>query len=264
MQPLSERLSPERVLSFAVAQLARLPAGALEGVDFCLAGGAFRCLLDPDATSGDDWASAKQPRDLDVWPRTEEDEKLLVARLGAAAEPTDVQIEIWNTRITLMIRRPTDSVGPGLQSMPGPGEPLIVEVVHAYGRDLTATLALFDIALADVGVRFVDGRPVETFIHPLALTSLESSELLLLPGAADSPFMLATAERLLRYARELHWPRPEAQLAALLATFRAASSARRAELVENFGITTQDAAARAVVCELFGLDESAVCGPGPP
>lgn len=76
-------------------------------------------------------------------------------------------------------------------------------------------MASFDIALAAVGVRVTDGEVSDVLVHPGALLSVLRREPLLLLPMPNQPFLLATAERVLRYARELGWPCPEVQLLQL-------------------------------------------------
>lgn len=226
-------LSDERVRAFAAAQAARLPPGALAGVDCCIASGAFKCLL--SVRGGE----TPQPRDLDLWPQTPRNEELLLARLSPAARA--VRAGRWNTQLELISA--------------ADGASMLVEVVHAYGRDLDATLAQFDIALAAVGARLQDGVVTDVVVHPLALESVQRRELLLLPGAEASEHALSTAERLLRYARTLGWPRPERQLQQLCAAFAAAPPARRVAMVALYRAVTLDAADCAEVRRMFGITE---------
>jgi hypothetical protein len=75
-------------------------------------------------------------------------------------------------------------------------------------------------------------------------------------------FLLATAERVVRYARDMFddplTAPPNAPLTTLLSrwaqlTGAGASSAVRSELVANYRATSCDASARAVVMTLFAL-----------
>ena len=230
----AQMFSRERVRSFADAQLARLPSGVLDGVDACLAGGAFRALLHAPP--------APAPRDLDLWPRTSRDEETLLQRLAPHA--TRVRPGRWNTQLQLSC---------GLE----------VDVVRARGRGLQETVAQFDIALAAVGARArrpgadaaapADDKD-SVVVHPAALSSLEARQLLLLPGALDGVNALGTAERLLRCARELRWPRPADALRRLEEAFRAAAPERRAALLKAYRSTSMGGEDAAEVARLFGLD----------
>ena len=226
-------LSPSRVKGFALAQMNRLPSDTLAGVDCSLAGGAFKCLLQIPDTSPSEWARA-QPRDLDIWPVTSADEKLLVARLSSAA--TSVKRGRWSTCLTL----------------PGP---LIVDIVTAYGRDLQATLDHFDIALCAVGVRFISGSPIEVFVHPLAIASVENEIVELLPAAVDSSFMLSTVERLLRYERQLCWSAKK-HIAQLRSAFQSKSDDEKVVLIANYKASTIYERDCAAVCSLLGFELS--------
>ena len=73
--------------------------------------------------------------------------------------------------------------------------------------------------------------------------------------------MLATAERVLRYARELGFGEPAAQLDELRLAFRSAPE-RRNELIANYSITTLSARDRAEVLRAFDIAESELEGGG--
>lgn len=221
-------LSFERVASLAAALLVRLPPGTCDGVQFSLAGSAFKSLLMDDCSG--DWAAAN-PRDLDLFPRSRADEDALNARLSRFAPPL---VTRWNTTFVLL------------------EPPLVVEVAHAYDRGLRETLALFDLALSSIGVEVDDGAIVEVVVHPLAVASVEQSDVLLLPGACDSQAanLLSTGERLLRYARQIGWRRPTEQLNVVRTAFQGCSAERQRALLEAFDSTTKDGDDRAEILAL--------------
>lgn len=235
----AQMLSHERIRAFADAQLARLPPGAMDGVDACIAGGAFRALLHAPP--------APPPRDLDLWPRTSRDEAMLLRRL--APQATRVTSGRWNTVLKLV-----DEAGLELQ----------VDVVRAHGRGLKETMSFFDIALAAVGAcasRVSSDRAAaieedDVFVHQDALRSVETRELLLLPGALRGVNAVGSAERLLRYARELRWPLPAVALRELEAAFRAAAPDARAALLKAHRGTSMGGEDAAEVACRFGFDAS--------
>jgi hypothetical protein len=133
----------------------------------------------------------------------------------------------------------------------------MVELVRSTpGRSgaLDAILARFDIALSAIGVTLEDGAVTGCLVHPLALDSVEQRAPLLLPGLPNEPFLLATAERVLRYARELGFAPPAAQLAELKRAFDSDTSPeRRRQLLGNYAATSISARDRATVLEDFAI-----------
>ena len=244
---LDELLAPERVAGFAREQVARLPRGVLAGVDCCLAGGAFKALLSADAVP-------PPPRDLDLWTPTAGDEATLVANLRAV--PGAVYSEgAFQHVIRLPAGADGHCSGGDERGCDGGGKRnvIIVEIKRGHRGNLGATLASFDIALAAIGARLVNGEVVETAVHALAAASVAQRAPLLVPGLPNPAFLLATAERVLRYADELGWPRPVAQLRELAAVFSAAASARRAVLVANYRAASVAPALRAEVMAACGV-----------
>jgi hypothetical protein len=219
-------LSEERVRAFACEQLRRLSGGDVElfaGTDFCFVGGMFKCLLYPEA----------RPRDLDIWPRSHADEALLVARLSAVATRA-VEQSRWNHKLWV-------------------GEQLVEVVKKEQHRDMAATLAGCDLALSAIGAHVVSGTVTEVAVHPLARTSVELRQPLLLLPLANAPFLLATAERALRYACELGWPRPTAQLEQLQTVWSSQDAAFRDSGVANYRDTMLDPHLFPEVLALFGI-----------
>ena len=240
-----ELLSEARVADFARAQAARLPAGVLTGIDCCLAGGAFKALLTGSTLLA-------PPRDLDLWTRTAADEAALVAHLRAVP---GVQYSVGRWQHAFHLATPLPAGEGGGDGDPNGRGGLLVEVKRGHRADLSATVARFDIALAAVGARLLSGDVIATVVHPLATESVVQRAPLLVPGLPNAPFLLATAERVLRYAAELGWPRPSAQLDALLAAF-AAEPARRAVFIANYHTTSLFPAVRRDVLATFGIDDS--------
>lgn len=247
----AELLSHKRVEAFAQMQLTRVVAlltarsedetdagtQVFDGVSFSLAGGMFKSLL----LGGD-----SSPRDIDVWPLTESDERALFDRLSLVCASS--VSGPWNHKFTI------------------PASALVLEVVRGKYRDLRSTVARFDIALAAIGVEVVSGVVVagSAFVHPNAVASIQQAVLFLTDGFPNKSFLLATAERLLRYAHELSWPRPMSQLQALQAVFLSECETgpdRRQELVSNYKATSLFEGWRAEVLHCFEIseDEYAAC-----
>lgn len=236
-------LSGPRVMAYAAQVLARLPPELFRGASACLAGGAFKRLL----LGGGDAATAGMQRDLDVWPATPADEALLLDRLRAAC--SSCEATRWNHRFAV----PAIAAG----GREGCSASIMVELVRSTpGRSgaLDAILARFDIALSAIGVTLEDGAVTGCQVHPLALDSVEQRAPLLLPGLPNEPFLLATAERVLRYARELGFAPPAAQLAELKRAFDSDTSPeRRRQLLGNYAATSISARDRATVLEDFAI-----------
>ena len=231
-------LSRPNIVRFATEMMSRLPPGLLSGVTAHLAGGAFKCLLQPPVASN----RPSLPRDLDVWPATPADEALLLARLSQSS--SSCVPGRWNHRFSV-------------PSANGDGE-LVVEIVRPTpGRSgaLDVTLAYFDIALSAIGVTFDNGTVAGCSVHPLALDSVEQRVPLLLPGLPNVSFLLSTAERLLRYATELGWSRPDAQIEELRRVFVNADPARRRELIRNWARTTLSYSWKAEVMSSFQISD---------
>ena len=68
---------------------------------------------------------------------------------------------------------------------------------------LEGRLARFDIALSAVGVEHRPSGQWSAIVHPLARTSVERREVLLLKPLVNWKFVLSTLERMWRYADEL-------------------------------------------------------------
>ena len=231
--PRKPLISEERVRSFAERQLRQICAGDVSlfaGTDFSFAGGTFKCLLKSSET---------QPRDVDIWPASAEDKALLVERLSASPSCATAALETrWNWQLKVGV------------------PPVLVEVVKKEKhRCLADTLAGFDLGLSAIGVRVVSGAVQEVLIHPLALESVELREPILLLPLPNASFMLSTAERALRYSHELGWPRPEKQLAALLAEWSTKSNDFKQKAFHNYCATTRHEGLFTEILALFDAHE---------
>ena len=241
----AELLSETRVRALAETNLA--PLGLLGGDNapagsprFSLAGGAFKSLLKVGAT---------KPRDLDLWPcETRDFDALKVALLKAGAVPMS-----------------SSEFSAAFRALDG----TIVEVankVHAGGVE--DVVSGFDIGLSAVGCEIAHGAVVRVFVNETARDSLRQREPLLLLGPVRSTddsawdasmpnelFLLATAERVVRYARAMEWPHPNHQLEFLLARWKRVSvtSEVRNEYIARYKSTSVDKDARSEVCKMFDV-----------
>jgi broad specificity phosphatase PhoE len=177
-----------------VVELARREIAATVGLRcparFFLAGGAFKTLL-----------TGRPPRDLDLWPASEADRELLIATLrergaqGSEARPFAEAFRIGER---------------------------VVEVPHrAEPPTLEERLGRFDLALSAVGVEHAPGPRWRAVIHPLAAESVRRREVLLLKPLVNWKHCLSTLERMDRYAAELGFAVPPAEVDHVWERFRA-------------------------------------------
>jgi hypothetical protein len=170
-------LREDDVLEFARREIAAT-VGLNSGARFFLAGGAFKTLL-----------TGRPPRDLDIWAPSVQDRDLLISALvdqGAKRLPAKPFSDVYEIR----------------------GR--VVEVPHEIGpASLQDRLGRFDIALAAVGVEHGPGEKWAVCIHPRAIKSAKSREVLLLKPLMNWKYALTTLERLRRYATELAFRVPE-------------------------------------------------------
>lgn len=152
---------------------------------------------------------------------------------------------------------------------------LLVEVVNTqHSRaGLLALLGGFDIGPCAIGAELDDGAVVASAVHPLARASALLRSPLLLPGLPNQEFMLATAERALRYAERNQWAHPARVMDELIEVFNRATSgdgaaggsngeSARARLVRNHRSASVCHRNAARVRALFGVtdDEWRVAG----
>ena len=164
-------LDERSVVDFARREVART-IGPGCNARFFLAGGAFKTLL-----------TGRPPRDLDLWAPSVRDRELVLSALTGRGA-----------------RRLDDRPFAGAFEIDG----RIVEVPHKTDPDtLVGRLARFDIALSAVGVEHRPGDGWRAVVHPLARTSIERRQVLLLKPLVNWKWALTTLERMRRYASEL-------------------------------------------------------------
>ena len=200
---MAAALTEGAVAQYGEALLREVLGDEFDGEVF-LAGGAFRALL-----------TGRPPRDLDLWTPDETARAALVAFLGARGatvvrdHPPFQTVFRWGAHV--------------------------IDVPYAAGpARLDERLARFDLGLSAVGVTWRCGRVVEAAIDPCATRSTEQRAVLLLRPLRNVSYLLNTAERARRYARELdfEWPREEEDL--LWETYASLPVARQEKVLSNY------------------------------
>ena len=170
---------------------------------FFRAGGAYKTLL-----------TGRPPRDLDLWAPSRTDREVLVATL----------LDRGGRRLE---ERPySDAFEIGGR---------IVEVPHKTEPDtLEARLARFDIGLSAVGVEHRPGDQWRAVINPLARSSVERRQVLLLKPLANWKHCLATLSRMRRYAAELGYSVPAEEVAEVWRVFDSHPEAEHERMLQRF------------------------------
>ncbi len=197
-----------------------------ESLDFCLAGGCFKSLY-----------VLGSPRDLDLWPLSEESRVRLNKLLQEICDryiegPYNDQFVIGGT---------------------------VVEVAKRVHSNLLAVLSGFDIALSAVGCRVSANWsahrwvliPAETRVHQVWEFSIRKRCVLLVKPMPNEPFLLATAERVLRYGRELGFEY-DSEIQFLKVKYTACT--KKVEMAQNYAKTSKDDSIRDEVRKIFQLE----------
>jgi hypothetical protein len=175
---------------------------------FFLAGGAFKTLL-----------HGRPPHDLDLWPATAGDRDTLREELRRRGATLVRDHPPYQTTLLL-------------------GERILELAYDVSPRSLEEQLARFDLALSAVGVEHRHGQ-WRAVSHPLARTSIERREVLLLWPLVNWKYALATLERLRRYAVELGYTVPVSEEQALWALFDAQPPEEQARMIERYAHVTR-------------------------
>lgn len=198
-------LTEEDVVEFARREVAQT-VGLDSGARFFLAGGAFKTLL-----------TGRPPRDLDLWAPSAADRSTLVAALlkrGARRLPE----RPFAAAFTIAER--------------------VVEIPHKIEPStLGERLARFDLALSAVGAEHQPGDRWTAEIHPLAPSSVQRRQVLLLKPLANWQHALATLERMRRYAAELGFESPATEEAEVWRVFDSQPEEMRAEMIDRYART---------------------------
>ena len=194
-------LDERSVVDFARREVART-VGPGCNARFFLAGGAFKTLL-----------TGHPPRDLDLWAPSARDRELVL-----------------NTLTGRGARRLDDRPFADAFEING----RVVELPHETEPDtLAGRLARFDLALSAAGVEHRPGGGWRAVVHPLARTSIERRQVLLLKPLVNWKWALTTLERMRRYASELRYTVPGAEEAEVWRVFEAQSDCMQREMLEN-------------------------------
>ncbi|MES2644735.1 MAG: hypothetical protein V4850_34925 [Myxococcota bacterium] len=194
-------LAEPRVLAFAEAELTATIGLDLPGRVF-LAGGVFKTLL-----------HGRPPRDLDLWSPTPDDRTALVQRLldrGALRGNRHAYADVF-----FLAGREIE--------VPDHAEPPTLE-----GR-----LGRFDLALSAVGVELEGGR-LRAVVHPLACTSVDRREVLLLQPLVNGKHALGTLARAHRYAQELGWTFPLEEESVIWGLFDGQPVEEQERMIERY------------------------------
>ena len=194
-------LDKRDVRDFAAREL-----GATIGLDLpgrCfLAGGVFKTLV-----------HGREPRDLDVWCPSPADRGAVVRRL---LDRGAVRVDRARFADAFVVAG------------------RVVEVPNRTDRSsLAELLARFDIALSAVAVE-LDRGTLRPMVHPLARTSVERREVLLLKPLANWKHCLGTLSRARRYAADLGWSLSAEEEAAVWSVFDAAHPAMQLGMVARY------------------------------
>jgi hypothetical protein len=161
--------------------------------------------------------SGKQPRDLDIWAPSDIDRDLLIKSL----------IERGAKRLRKSAFGDAFEIASRTIEVPFKVEPSRLE----------DRLARFDIALSAIGVEHLPNNDLRAIIHPLAKTSIERQEILLLKPLVNWKYALTTLERMRRYAQELQFSSKSLEESAVWRVFDAQSEEMQQGMIERYNKT---------------------------
>ena len=203
----------------------------LNQVSFCLAGGCFKNLILNQ--------NLHQPRDLDIFPCSDIDRQKLIEICGLLPSLKPFKKTEWNTKFYLNNSR---------------NEEIIIEIVNRTDPpNLIDKLSYFDLAISRIGVEFTKGKISQVYYDPEAIFSIEKKQILMKIPMPNEPFLLATAERVLRYAKEFNFGFPIEQIEFLLERYVLKTKETQEKLKENYLRTTLFEDVKAQVDSLFSL-----------
>ena len=200
-------LDERDVVDFARREAARTIGPSCDA-RFFLAGGMFKTLLTGRPASG-----------LDLWAPSSRDRALVLAALTRRGA-----------------RRLEDRPFADAFAIDG----RIVVLPHEVEPDtLDRRLARFDVALSAVGVEHRPGGRWSAVVHPLARTSVERREVLLLKPLVNRRLVLSTLERMRRYADELGYTTPAEEEAELWRVFESQPEDMKREMLARYERTAR-------------------------
>lgn len=211
-------LDERSMVDFARWEMART-VGTRCNARFFLAGGAFKTLL-----------TGCPARDLDLWAPSAQDRELVVRAL----------MERGACRLDDRPFAEAFGVDGRIVELPCKTEPETLE-----GR-----LARSDIALSAVGVEYRPGDRWRAVVHPLARTSVDREQVLLLKPLVNWKWALTTLERMRRYAAELQYSVPPTEEEEIWRVFEAQSDAMKRDMLERYDRLADGG---------YGVREEALC-----
>ncbi|UIJ38569.1 hypothetical protein LWC08_03090 [Desulfobaculum bizertense] len=180
----------------------------LDGINssYAIAGGCYKSII-----------TTRPPRDIDVWPYSENDRTVIVESLIKSGGVL-VDDNLFNSRFIVNGN--------------------VVEVVCKKSNNFKGVFEYFDIALSCVGASFESGFFTESFVHPLVKQSVANGTPLLIIPMPNMPFLLVTLERVKRYAQELGFLYPKEQVEYLKGKYYEQPIEKRRMLLENYELVT--------------------------
>lgn len=195
----------------AVVEFARHEVANTLGLDceahFFLAGGAFKSLL-----------TGKPPRDLDIWAASQTDRDRLIQYFNAKnARP--LPPKPFSDTFLIADR--------------------VIEIPHKTAdENIEKHVAGFDIGLSAIGVEYSPQDTWNAYIHPLAFTSVQNRQILLLKPLVNWKYALTTLERMRRYAEELDFAIPIEEEKTVWQIFKSQSPNMQTGMLERFKRTS--------------------------
>ena len=195
-------LTPEKVIEFGNQWISSILPEGFDGRLF-LAGGCFKSLI-----------SKKSPRDLDIWPATENDSKRLIEELqkqgNVLVENREHTTQLYNSSLQID-----------------------VEVIKKFPGSLKDIYKDSDLELSCIGVEYDHGEVVNSLISPGAYIGVQEKAVYIRQPWRKYPFNLLTLNRLKKYAQELDYTIPEISLKRVWQVYIDGDSNYRRTLLEN-------------------------------
>lgn len=211
-----------RVRGFAKEHLTKLLPNGFQG-RFFLAGGCFKSLI-----------HGKAPNDLDLWPASLNDRRLLLESLICQGS---VVIEEHGQFHTVL---------------KNPALPFRIEVTRKCPPSKEECVADFDIELACVAAEYSNGTVVEdVYIHAGIAECIECQEIRAVSRLLAMTFSLRTLERLDRYGTELGFHVCDKSRNRVWDSYTAASEERRTELLDAAGMRQESVPEYAAIRRVF-------------
>lgn len=230
---INRKISKESIIEFSKKLIDEIFTNSdLKDISFCLCGGCFKQLIKNQELI--------KPRDLDIFPSSEFDKIKLIEILSSKLNINLININQWNTKFEFINLL---------------NEKIIIEIVSKTSpSNLIDKLSYFDIGLSCIGVEFKNGLIQSFYIDPLIDLSVKEKQVLLKIPMPNEPFLLATAERLLRYSSELNYNIPIDQINYLLEIYFSKTKDEQIILIKNYLSTTISPYFKLQVDSLFSLE----------